>query len=55
MLTTYTVENGVLAVRDGAQGQPDAEAIRRAVWIDLISPTPEEEKQVQAALRENGY
>ena len=50
MLTTYTVENGGLAVRDGAQ-QQDAEALRRAVWIDLLSPTPAEEKQVQAALR----
>ena len=51
MLTTYTVENGGLAVRDAAQGPLDAEALRRAVWIDLLSPTPEEEKQVQAALR----
>src|SRR3712207_724425 len=48
MLTTYTVENGALSMREGAQ---DAEALRRAVWIDLLSPTPEEEKQVQAALR----
>ena len=48
MLTTYTVENGGLAVRDGAQ---DPEAIRRAVWIDLLSPSQEEEKRVQAALR----
>jgi magnesium transporter len=48
MLTSYTVENGGLAVRDGMQ---DLEALRRAVWIDLLSPTPEEERQVQAALR----
>ena len=48
MLTTYTVENGGLLMREGAQ---DAEALRRAVWIDLLSPTPEEEKQVQSALR----
>jgi magnesium transporter len=48
MLTTYTVENGGLAVRDGAQ---DAEALRRAVWIDMLSPSPDEERQVQAALR----
>src|SRR5688572_23749620 len=48
MLTTYTVENGGLSVRDGAQ---EAEALRRAVWIDLLSPSVEEEKQVQAALR----
>ncbi len=50
MLTTYTVENGGLVVRDGAQ-QQDPAALRRAVWIDLLSPTPEEERQVQAALR----
>src|SRR3712207_6384242 len=48
MLTTYTVENGALSMREGAQ---DAETLRRAVWIDLLSPTPEEEKQVQNALR----
>src|SRR3712207_2149902 len=48
MLTTYTVENGALSMREGAQ---DAETLRRAVWIDLLSPTPEEEKQVQSALR----
>src|SRR5215204_469380 len=48
MLTTYTVDNGGLSMREGAQ---DAEALRRAVWIDLLSPTPEEEKPVQAALR----
>jgi magnesium transporter len=48
MLTSYTVENGQLAVRDGAQ---TPEALRRAVWIDLLNPTPEEERAVQAALR----
>lgn len=48
MMTTYAVENGRLAVRSGAQ---DAEALRRAVWIDLLNPTHEEEKQVQSALR----
>jgi magnesium transporter len=48
MLTTYTVENGQLAVREGAQ---DEAALRRAVWIDLLSPSPEEERRVQAALR----
>ena len=48
MLTTYTVENGQLAVRTGPQ---DTEALRRAVWIDLLAPAPEEERQVQAALR----
>jgi magnesium transporter len=48
MLTTYTVENGQLAVREGAQEEA---ALRRAVWIDLLSPSPEEERRVQAALR----
>jgi magnesium transporter len=48
MLTTYTVENGQLAVREGAQEEA---ALRRAVWIDLLSPSPEEERRVQAALK----
>ncbi len=47
MLTTYTVENGHLAVRDHVR---DAEALRRAVWIDLLQPSLEEEHAVQAAL-----
>jgi len=48
MLTTYTIESGHLTVREGAQ---DIEALRRAVWIDLLTPTAEEEHQVQNALR----
>jgi magnesium transporter len=47
MLTTYTVENGHLRVQEGPQ---EAEALRRAVWIDLLTPTTEEEHQVQDAL-----
>jgi magnesium transporter len=47
MLTTYTVENGHLAVRDHER---EAEALRRAVWIDLLQPSREEEHAVQAAL-----
>jgi magnesium transporter len=47
MLTTYTVENGTLALRDGVR---DAQAIRSAVWIDLLNPTLEEEHLVQTAL-----
>ncbi|WP_207539108.1 magnesium transporter CorA family protein [Sabulicella rubraurantiaca] len=47
MLTTYTVENGVLSLRDGVQ---DVQALRRAVWIDLLQPTLEEERAVQDAL-----
>jgi magnesium transporter len=47
MLTTYTVENGHLAMREGV---PDPEALRRAVWIDLLQPSREEERAVQDAL-----
>jgi magnesium transporter len=48
MLTTYTVVNGFLQVREGTQ---DVATLQRAVWIDLLTPTPEEERQVQDALR----
>ncbi|WP_043341604.1 magnesium/cobalt transporter CorA [Belnapia moabensis] len=48
MLTTYTVEAGQLVVREGAQA---TESLGRAIWIDLLTPTPEEERQVQDALR----
>ena len=48
MMTTYTVENGHLAVREGAQ---PPEALRAAVWIDLLNPTSVEENAVQDALR----
>jgi len=49
MLTTYTVEAGQLAVREG--DAQDEATLRRAVWIDLLNPSPEEERKVQAALR----
>ncbi len=48
MMTTYTVANGHLVVHDGTQ---PAEALRRAVWIDLLNPTHDEEHAVQDALR----
>lgn len=67
MLTTWTVEEGRCRVREGAMSDitevlPNEvreaaaavaapEALRRAVWIDLLNPTPAEEKAVQAALR----
>ena len=67
MLTTWTVEDGRCRVREGAMSDITAalpnevreaaaavaepEALRRAVWIDLLNPTPAEEKAVQAALR----
>lgn len=48
MMTTYSVENGRLAVRNGGQ---EPEELRRAIWIDLLNPTPEEERRVKQALR----
>ena len=44
MLTTYTVESGLLVVREGAEA---VASLRQAVWIDLLSPTLEEERQVK--------
>ncbi len=48
MLTTYTVENGQLSMRESVR---DPETLRRAVWIDLMQPSREEEQAVQNALR----
>ncbi len=48
MLTSYSVAEGRLSVRDGL---PQAEALASAVWIDLLNPTVEEEHAVQTALR----
>lgn len=48
MLTTYTMDHGHLAVLETGQ---DSGAIARAVWIDLLNPTPQEEALVQAALQ----
>jgi magnesium transporter len=48
MLTSYAAAEGRVAIRDGLL--PEAE-LARAVWIDLLNPTPEEERAVQAALR----
>jgi len=47
MMTTYTVREG-RTVR--AEGIPSPEALREAVWIDLLAPTREEERAVQEAL-----
>jgi magnesium transporter len=49
MLTTYAVENAAAVARAGVPADPDA--LRRAVWIDLLDPSAEEERAVQAALR----
>ena len=67
MLTTWTVEDGRCRVREGAVSDITAvlpedvraaaaaacapDNLRRAVWIDLLNPTPAEEKAVQEALR----
>jgi magnesium transporter len=48
MLTSYTPAEGRVAVRDGLLPPAD---LARAVWIDLLNPTAEEEAAVQAALR----
>jgi magnesium transporter len=48
MLTSYHAAEGRIAIRDGLL---PAEELARAVWIDLLNPTPEEERAVQAALR----
>jgi len=66
MLTTWTVEDGRCRVREGAisaitAALPEAaretaaevaaaENLRRAVWIDVLNPTPSEERAVQNAL-----
>jgi magnesium transporter len=48
MLTSYSLAEGRLAVREGLLPTAD---LARAVWIDLLNPTAEEERAVQAALR----
>ncbi|MFN7902993.1 MAG: magnesium transporter CorA family protein [bacterium] len=66
MLTTWTVEDGRCRLREGAISHitavlpgpareaagevAEAENLRRAVWIDLLNPTPSEERAVQQAL-----
>lgn len=47
MMTTYTVLAGRTARNEGVAGPED---LRKAVWIDLLSPTPEEGRAVQDAL-----
>ena len=45
MMTTYSLRDGACAVHGG----PDTpEAIAASTWIDLLNPTPEEERAVQA-------
>ncbi|MFT8245076.1 magnesium/cobalt transporter CorA [Roseomonas sp. BN140053] len=47
MLTTFTVANGALVALEGTQ---TPEALRAAVWLDLLNPTRDEERAVQTAL-----
>ncbi|MDB5368612.1 MAG: corA [Roseomonas sp.] len=48
MMTTYTVADGRPVMREGVQ---PAEVLRAAVWIDLLTPSREEERAVQDALQ----
>ncbi|WP_424137051.1 magnesium transporter CorA family protein [Roseomonas chloroacetimidivorans] len=47
MMTTYALRDGACAVHGGLD---TAESIAAATWIDLLNPTPEEERAVQQAL-----
>jgi magnesium transporter len=47
MLTSYILADGRVAVREGLLPAAD---LAQAVWIDLLNPTHEEERAVQAAL-----
>jgi magnesium transporter len=47
MLTAWIVEGGACTAREHVT---DPETLRRAVWVDLLSPSAEEEAAVQAAL-----
>ncbi|MBX6376111.1 MAG: magnesium/cobalt transporter CorA [Acetobacteraceae bacterium] len=53
MMTTWTVQNGRLVLHNGPEEAAAATdiAAARPVWIDLVSPTPEEVRAVQSALR----
>jgi magnesium transporter len=44
MLTAYAIEDGRMTVVDPASG------LARALWVDLLNPTPAEESGVQGAL-----
>jgi magnesium transporter len=45
MMTTYTLRGGTCDVHGGL------DSIANATWIDLLNPTPEEERAVQDALK----
>ena len=46
MLTIYETRSGALVPQ---KGQPRIN--EQVVWIDLINPTPEEEKKIERALK----
>lgn len=48
MLTTYVLDGKQLTVSEAGH---DAAVLARAVWIDLLNPTPQEEALVQTALQ----
>jgi len=48
MMTSYIVTDGRLSLHDGLLPNSD---LARAVWIDLLNPTQEEEHAVQTALK----
>jgi magnesium transporter len=48
MMTTYTLDQGRLGVRDAPHS---VDGLRAALWIDVLNPTAEEERLVQEALR----
>src|SRR5688572_1809720 len=49
MLTIYETPAGALVSQ---KGQPRIS--EQAIWIDLLNPTPEEEKRIERALKLNG-
>ncbi|WP_099866292.1 magnesium transporter CorA family protein [Pararhizobium haloflavum] len=49
MITVYEVAEGKLRAVD-SDAMPSAETLRRGVWIDLDSPTAEEDAAIKAAL-----
>ncbi|GGG35379.1 magnesium transport protein CorA [Caldovatus sediminis] len=51
MMTTWTVQDGRPVLREGPEGIAALASGCRPVWVDLVGPTPEEERAVQGALR----
>ncbi|MBW8271058.1 magnesium/cobalt transporter CorA [Caldovatus aquaticus] len=49
MMTTWTVQNGQLLLHE-RPGEAALAVAQRPVWIDLVSPTPEEVRAVQQEL-----